>query len=147
MSQGTEAPARSTRSTGGPGWWLAGAGAAAAVLLVRDPNTSGSYGFCPLKLATGWDCPFCGGLRASHDLLVGDVAASLDQNLLVPVFAVVAVTVLAASWLRHRGTTGRARSWSFAVPTRALVPVLVLLAVFTVVRNLPGVPFLGSGIG
>ncbi|MPZ97381.1 MAG: DUF2752 domain-containing protein, partial [Propionibacteriales bacterium] len=38
--------------------------AAVAVLHVRDPHASGSYGFCPWLALTGTYCPACGGLRA-----------------------------------------------------------------------------------
>ncbi|MDH4160017.1 MAG: DUF2752 domain-containing protein [Actinomycetota bacterium] len=147
MTPTTEAPTTAARSGGRPAWWLAGVAGAAVVLAVRDPNTAGSYGFCPLKAATGLDCPFCGGLRASHDLLVGDVVAAFDQNVLVPLLAVVVAAVVGATWLRRARSPGGARPRPLALPTRAVVPVLALLTVFTVVRNLPGVPFLGSGIG
>jgi len=147
MTPSTEAPPTDRRTGGRTGWWLAGIGGAAAVLAVRDPNTAGSYGFCPLKVATGLDCPFCGGLRATHDLLVGDVAASFDQNVLVPLLAVLVVVLVGGSWLRRGRGPGPLLARPMTLPTRVVVPVVALLTVFTVVRNIPGVPFLGSGIG
>ena len=57
------------------------------MLAVRNPNVSGSYGVCPFKAVTGWDCPFCGGLRGTYALIHGDVATALDRNVLLPVLA------------------------------------------------------------
>jgi hypothetical protein len=148
-AQGTQVRAEvTTSSTRRRGLWVVGLAGAAALLAVRDPNAAGSYGFCPLKAATGLDCPFCGGLRASHDLLVGDVSASFDQNLLVPLLAVTAGLWAAVWWFRQRSRTARgAARQTVTLSNRVVVTVVVLLAVFTVARNLPGVPFLGSGIG
>ena len=35
---------------------------------------------CPFKALTGWNCPGCGGLRMTHDLLHGDLAAAVVDN-------------------------------------------------------------------
>jgi hypothetical protein len=119
-------------------------GLAAATVALWAWNPAGGPPTCPLKAVTGLDCPFCGGLRGTHDLLHGDVGAALNQNLLLPLY----LGLVAGGWLlwwtgerRGRGPAhpGRARrvAWALAV----------VLAVFTVVRNLPGVPFLPSGLG
>ena len=52
---------------------------------------------CPFKWLTGWNCPFCGGLRMTHDLLHGDLVASINDN----VFLLVGIPVL-AGWLLMR---------------------------------------------
>jgi hypothetical protein len=46
-------------------------GALGYVGLVDPHNTNSIYPLCPFKLLTGWNCPFCGGLRMAHDLLHG----------------------------------------------------------------------------
>ena len=90
-------------------------GRAAAVgvgfLALRDPNQSGSYGFCPLHSLTGLDCPFCGGLRGTSALLHGDIATALDHNVLLPVY-LVGLAVLIGVVLRGSppGFLDRARS-------------------------------------
>lgn len=111
--------------------------AAVAVLHVRDPHRSGSYGFCPWLLATGTYCPGCGGLRAVHDLSHADLAGALSSNLLVVALVPVGV-LLWAAWLRlrlrgrvpvhGRTLTLGTRSWLWSLP--------VVLAVFGVLRNL-----------
>ncbi len=113
------------------------------LLAVVDPGEPGHYPLCPFRAMTGLDCPGCGTLRGIHELATGHVGAALDRNalavLLVPVLVLVWV-----SWLR--------RSWR-ADPRPAPHPrwlthlVLVVVLVWWVVRNIPGVPFLGSGLG
>ena len=60
--------------------WRVPAGAVTALALprttaVRNPYESGAFPSCIFYQATGWYCPGCGGLRATHELLHGDVAA------------------------------------------------------------------------
>lgn len=113
------------------------------VLALRDPHGSGSYGACPVRLLTGWDCPTCGGLRAVHHLAHGDVVAAAGDNLLLVASAPLLVG-LWAWWLlrRWRGHDGR-------LPRRATVACaavfLTLLAVFAIVRNTPWGAWLLSG--
>ena len=91
---------------------------------------------CPLLLATGHFCPGCGSLRAVHDLAVGDLSEALGHNLIV----VPALVWLGWWWLARvaaaTGTTLRDPP-SSALFCRVL---LVVLALFTVLRNLPGSP-------
>lgn len=110
----------------------AGVVAAGALLTLRSPYDSGSYGFCPFLALTGYYCPGCGGLRAIHDLLHLDVAAAWDMNPLV----VVAAPLVVIAWVFWvwRAWRGRAPS----VPsTGVVVAMTVVLAVFTVLRNVP----------
>lgn len=105
-------------------------GAVAYVGLV-DPHRPGSlFPPCPFKALTGWNCPACGGLRMTHDLLHGDLAAAVVDN----VFLLGGLPLLAlwAVWRRRRGQ-------------RVFGPVVVVLIVtaviaWTVARNLPGFP-------
>src|SRR6476619_6544080 len=69
---------------------------------LRDPHRQ-DFGFpaCPFKALTGWNCPACGGLRMTHDVLHGHLAASLNDNAVL----LIAITLLAA-WVlvrRYRG--------------------------------------------
>jgi Protein of unknown function (DUF2752) len=82
---------------------------------------------CPFHAVTGWDCPLCGGLRAVDLLAHGDIAGSLRANavllVLLPVLAV---------WFQI------VRQRSITVPRWAVTAGVVLLAAFTIMRNLPG---------
>jgi hypothetical protein len=114
---------------------LAGLAAAALVALhMHDPHVSGAYGYCPFHAATGWWCPGCGGLRALNDLTDGRFLAALHSNVLVAPLAVGAV----AWWGRSVAARWRGEQRpSPAVSGSATVSVLVLVVVFTVLRNTP----------
>lgn len=112
----------------------------AGIVAVRDPNISGSYGFCPFQALTGLDCPFCGGLRGTHALLQGDVAAALDYNVLLPFLLAAAVGGLLLWWRGSLLGLTRAQLTNRWVVASG---VGVLLA-FWVLRMLPVFPYLSS---
>jgi Protein of unknown function (DUF2752) len=105
-------------------------GALGYVGLVDPHHTNSAYPLCPFKWLTGWNCPFCGGLRMTHDLLHGDLAASINDN----VFLLVGIPML-AGWVLIRRRYGRA-----ALPIPAVVTIAVAAVAWTVLRNLPGFP-------
>jgi Protein of unknown function (DUF2752) len=106
------------------------AGALGYVGLVDPHHPNSAYPHCPFKWLTGWDCPFCGGLRMTHDLLHGDLAASINDNL----FVLVGLPLLAA-WLLIRRQQGRR-----SPPIAVVITLTVTAIAWTVVRNLPGFP-------
>ena len=85
---------------------------------------------CPFKALTGWNCPACGGLRMTHDLLHGDLAAAFVDN----VFLLVGLPLLLAWALIRR------RQDKPAMTTPLFVVVIAAAVTWTVVRNLPGFP-------
>ena len=105
-------------------------GAISYVGLVDPHNPHSVFPFCPFRLLTGWNCPACGGMRMTHDLLHGDLAAAVDDN----VFLLVGIPLLAA-WILLRGYRHHA-----APTTPTIVAVLIVTFVWTVLRNLPGFP-------
>ena len=112
-------------------------GALAYVGLV-DPHRPGSlFPACPFKLLTGWNCPACGGLRMTHDLLHGNFGAAVVDN----VFLLIGLPALAL-WVLWRLKRGQ---------RAATLPAVVLIAVaavtWTVVRNLPGFPLVPTILG
>jgi hypothetical protein len=103
-----------------------------------DPHRSGSlFPQCPFKLLTGWNCPACGGLRMTHDLLHGDLAAAVVDN----VFLLVGLPALLA-WILLRRHQGKR---VMTVP--AWVVLSVAAVTWTVVRNLPGFPLVPTLLG
>lgn len=106
-------------------------GGALAYIGLRDPHAPG-FGFpaCPFRLLTGWNCPGCGGLRMTHDVLNGDIGAAVIDN----AFMLVGLPLLAV-WLIVRWRAGRQ-----LMPTSAVVTVILALVAWTVIRNLPGFP-------
>jgi hypothetical protein len=115
---------------------LAVAGAAAVgALLVRavDPGVPGHYPVCPFLAVTGMYCPFCGGLRAVHALMHGDVTTAFGMNPLV----MVGLLILVLAWWRwaRRSVQGirvnpRVAAWPAWV-------TLAVIAAFWAARNVP----------
>jgi hypothetical protein len=107
------------------------AGGALAYTGLADPHRPGFlFPGCPFRILTGWNCPLCGGLRMTHDVLHGDLAAAVIDN----VYALVGIPLLLL-WLAVRWRRGR--------PLNSVVPVVGILAtmvIWTVIRNLPGFP-------
>jgi hypothetical protein len=122
--------------------------AATAYVGTVDPGQPGHYPLCPLKAATGLDCPFCGGLRATHALVHGDVAGAVSHNALVTLVLIPAMVVLWVLWVRREWL---GRPVVRRTPPRVLVwSTIVLVVAFTVVRNIEAVPafaWLGSTAG
>jgi hypothetical protein len=122
---------------------------------VVDPNESGHYPLCPTKALTGLDCPGCGGLRAVHSLMHGDVVGALNHNALVVLVVLPLAVVLWVRWMRREWKGPEPSSDGAPVEVRPASPALLwsllaLAVVFTVVRNIGAVPafaWLGSAAG
>lgn len=105
-------------------------GALGYIGLVDPHKPESIFPLCPFRLITGLNCPGCGALRMIHDLLHGDLAAAINDNVLL----LIGVPLL-AGWvlLRRRGQKS-----PLTLPAAAAV--LITLLAWTVVRNLPGFP-------
>lgn len=114
---------------------LATAAVLGAALVLRDPHQQGSWLVCPTYAATGLYCPGCGSLRGINDLLTGHPLAAIGSNaLLLP-----ALAWLGWWWLHEAGVTIAGRRIGPAPSSaRFAVVLLVVIAVFTITRNLPG---------
>ncbi len=113
-------------------------GGALAYVGLADPHNSHFvFPACPFRLLTGLNCPACGGLRMTHDLLHGDLAAAVVDNM----FLLVGLPALLV-WILVRRRAGRP---IFTMPAVAVITVLALA--WTVVRNLPGFPLVPTVLG
>jgi len=125
-------PSSSTRTRlyGSLGSGALAVGALTYIGLV-DPHQPGAlFPACPFKLLTGWNCPACGGLRMTHDLLHGNLSAAVVDN----VFLLIGLPLLAVwSVLRRR------RGQRVFTPA-ALIVITISAIAWTVLRNLPGFP-------
>ncbi|MGZ5365100.1 MAG: DUF2752 domain-containing protein [Mycobacterium sp.] len=102
-----------------------------AYIGLGDPHRSNFlFPACPFHAATGLYCPGCGGLRMIHDVLHGDFAAAVVDN----VVALIGLPLLLA-WILLRRRSGR----PWMTPISAAVIVTIALT-WTVVRNLSGFP-------
>jgi hypothetical protein len=113
---------------------VGGLGLATLALHLRDPHDSYSWGVCP-SAALGFSCPGCGGLRAVNDLTNLRLADAASSNLaLVVAIPILIAAILWWSLSRWRGTDLRPPE---RLRRPAIVVALVLLAGFTLLRNLP----------
>ena len=98
---------------------------------IGDPH-SPSFVFpaCPFYALTGLYCPGCGGLRMTHDLVHGDLAGAVTDN----VFLLVGLPLL-LTWCVYRWRQGKP-----VMNAPALVVVIAAAVTWWVVRNLPGFP-------
>ncbi|MCB0950311.1 MAG: DUF2752 domain-containing protein [Mycobacterium sp.] len=85
---------------------------------------------CPFKALTGWNCPACGGLRMTHDILHGDLPAALVDN----AFLLIGLPMLLA-WVLVRRSGGKPVS-----TTSAFVVIIGAAVMWTILRNLSGFP-------
>jgi hypothetical protein len=105
---------------------------------VNDPhNRDAIFPPCPFKMLTGWNCPACGGLRMTHDLIHGNLAAAVVDN----VYLLVGIPALIA-WILYRRRTGRP-----ATTTAMFAVVIVSAIAWTVTRNVPGFPLVPTLYG
>lgn len=120
---------------------VVGGGLAVAAVLVADPTTAAGIPLlppCPINALFGLDCPGCGMARMLFSLLHADVGAALHYNALamvfIPFFAWTWVAWVMGRWQGRSIPTWE--QWRFS----PLVAVTAL-GVWSVVRNLPFVPF------
>lgn len=134
------APDRVVRKNAGAYLGLFAAGAAA--LLVRPPD-DGAYPVCPFLSLTGADCPLCGGMRATTDLLHGDVVGAVDHNLLVALLLPISLLLATLLVLRPRAI-GLLRR----IPRKVVWGSLVaIFGIFWAIRLMPVLPGLSSSVG
>ncbi|MEU8888196.1 DUF2752 domain-containing protein [Streptomyces sp. NPDC048442] len=127
-------PQRSlVRRLAAPVGTLAAVVAAFAYVGSVDPNQPGHYPLCPLLAMTGILCPGCGGLRSAHAVAHGDLPTALGANAMA-VLGYAAFAVLMVVWITR---AVRGRPMRFALSTAQWWALGGLLAVFSVVRNLP----------
>ena len=105
---------------------------------LADPHRPGFlYPLCPFKLLTGLNCPACGGLRMTHDLLHGNLAGAVVDN----VFLLIGLPALAL-WVIWRIKQGQR---AFTLPAIGVIAVSAIA--WTVVRNMPGFPLVPTLLG
>jgi hypothetical protein len=104
---------------------------AGAIDVALDPTRT-HVPLCPFHALTGLLCPLCGSLRAVDEFLRGNAAAATRDNVLLVLAVPVAIGVWLAWVARRRKRLGPPPS-----PRSARVVLAIVLALFTIVRNLP----------
>ena len=99
-----------------------------------DPAHSHLAPKCMFHALTGLDCPACGGQRALHSLLNGEVWLSIRYNPFLWLCTPYIFLLLYASIFRGERTQ---RLYDRLTSKRVVMCYLVLYVVWWVVRNLP----------
>lgn len=99
-------------------------------VLWRNPGVSGNYPLCPIYHLTGCYCPGCGAMRASRAFLTGDFASVITYNVLF-----LPALFLVVWWCVTGVLNGSGK-------TRNIWVGVAVVAVFTVLRNIPAGSFL-----
>ena len=110
----------------------------AAVIFFFNPATHHFYPVCQFHRLTGLNCPGCGMTRSFYALLHGHWTEALRDNALLVIG--LAVAVLRGGWFGWNRLRGR-RNGDF-ISARWLWLLLIVLILFTVLRNLPVLAFL-----
>ena len=133
----TQAESDSRRNRTNRWIFLGGAVAAAIALLPLyffNPVEHSFFPRCFFHSMTGLDCPGCGGLRATHQLLHGDFVAALRLNALfvglLPIGAFFGLRQLVFL------TTGRLWPQPFR-SARWAVLIAAMVIAFGILRNVP----------
>src|SRR6478735_652961 len=107
--------------------------AALATLFLWNPSTHAFYPRCMLHQTTGLYCPGCGILRATHELLHGNIARAFTLN---PLF-VLGLPILFA-WMVSRFIQGaKTREFQLLPQLKWVWIAAFVIIAFGVVRNLP----------
>ena len=106
----------------------------AAVIFLFNPAHHTFYPRCLLKALTGLNCPGCGGLRATHQLLHGHVREAVKLNALF-VLSLPIVTFFIARGGMERWT-GRKWPRLFSTGTALWLGAAIVIA-YGVLRNFP----------
>jgi hypothetical protein len=114
------------------------AAVACVLLAVFDPRQNSFYPRCPFRAITGRACAGCGITRGLHQLLTGHPVAALRLNLLMVVLVPASLYGYAAWALpRWRGP----KLPTMRLTSRNIIGGIVVLLLFTLLRNLPWEPF------
>ena len=109
-----------------------------AVLFFFDPAQHGFYPICLFHSLTGWNCPGCGATRAAYQLLHGHLLRALHDNALF-VLMLAVLAIWSVRWMvcqmRHQPLTAN-------VPPGVWWVLLVVVLIFTGLRNLPAFAWL-----
>ncbi len=112
---------------------------AIAVLLVfgfiyyaLDPSTTGIFPRCGFLSLTGYKCPGCGGQRAVHALLRGDVVAAFKFN---PILMIAIPWIVFCLFVESRRTRNP-RLYARFNPDLLLLVLLALIFVWWLLRNI-----------
>ena len=99
-----------------------------------DPSTSVIAPKCMVKMITGYDCPSCGGQRALHALLNGDIGKAFGLN---PFLFVAVPYLLAVAYSAFSSSAFAQRLKLIVHHPRSVGLYLILYFAWWIIRNTP----------
>jgi hypothetical protein len=108
-----------------------------AYLFLYNPDGTNAYPSCPLFAVTGLYCPGCGSLRASHQLLHGNISAAFNLNPLM-VLSLPLIIWFGVSQLSI--AIKRCSLPSFFLSSFWIWIILAIIIIYWVLRNIPVYP-------
>lgn len=112
-------------------WVVAAVAAGCALLYFFNPAEHMFFPQCVFHRVTGWNCPGCGGLRATHQLLHGHLETAFRLNPLFVVAIPAAIILLLWHFLK-KSSEKKNQFW----PAWLWISLAVVIA-FGIARNLP----------
>lgn len=112
-------------------------------LRMNDPYSDVERGYpmtCEIREATGFYCPTCGFTRAMYDLTRLDFLNALRNHGFLVIFFLPLIFYLSLSHYIHF-MSGKYILPPLKINKWIVISLLVLLLVYTVIRNLPNPPF------
>lgn len=109
-----------------------------AFLYFHNPSSSATFPPCPIRRFTGLDCPGCGMTHALYSLLHLRLAAAFFYNPFIYPLVLFLGMITTAFYIYL--FIGRPRI-RLRLPVPAACSIILVLAVYTVLRNLPFWPF------
>lgn len=108
------------------------------ILYNNAPMESSIYPSCPSFVLTGLHCPGCGTARALHSMVHFDFIKAIDFNPLTVFFTPIIAYSILSYFVKE--FTGKKLLKPFN-SARSMLIVLVVVILFTVLRNIPLYPF------
>ncbi|ERJ58428.1 DUF2752 domain-containing protein [Sphingobacterium paucimobilis] len=100
-----------------------------------NPLESLFFPKCPVKAITGLDCPGCGGQRAAHSLLNGDVRQAFMENPLLPLLIPYLILGFYLQII-PQPTNGELKLKKVLYGQSAILILGIILFIFTILRNI-----------
>lgn len=104
---------------------------------LNPENNNNTFATCILKYTTGYDCPGCGGQRALHHILHGNLVQAFKLN----PFIYILFPVISYYLVRNILIPFNVILPPIKLSNRTILLVLILLLLFAILRNLPFYPF------
>lgn len=107
------------------------------IYFLFDPTTTPWMPVCLIKMLTGFDCPGCGSQRFLHYCLHLDFHAAAEANMIL--FLVIPYILF---WgCVELFSSQSSRLYKALNSPGAIIIIILLLLIWTIIRNLPHLPF------